>query len=67
MAHIKDIKGGIETVSQLIEALKSFPADMPVHVEFREKVSVYRLEPQKGEEFEDKRGCVCLNGDFESY
>lgn len=63
MGLIVDKEGGIDTVGGLIEALQKFPKDMPLDVGMNSAVIVYRVEPQRGECVEDKRGRVCIEGD----
>jgi hypothetical protein len=63
MGIIVERKGGIETVGELIDALQSFPRDMPVWSGFDEAVKVYRVKPQRGETVEDERGHVEVEGD----
>lgn len=59
---------GIETVGELIEALRKFPADMPIDVEMDRSVVVFRVKPQPGEDVPDKRGYVCIcGGDSEDW
>lgn len=63
MGLIVEKTGGIETVGELIAALQTFPADMPIEVGMDEAVVVYRVKPQRGETVEDERGRVCIDGD----
>lgn len=58
MALIVEIQKGITTVGELIQSLQRFPPDMPMRTGFSNKLAVYRLKPQRGEEFEDKRGDI---------
>lgn len=63
MGLVVEKTGGIETVGELISALQTFPADMPIEVGMDETAVVYRVKPQPGEMVEDKRGRVCIDGD----
>ena len=63
MGLIVERKGGIETVGELIDALQSFPRDMPVQSGFDSVVKVYRVKPQRGETVYDERGHVEVEGD----
>ena len=62
MGLIVDVKKGISTVGELIEALQDFPADMGLELDCENVIKIYRVKPQKGESVEDTRGYVSIEG-----
>jgi hypothetical protein len=64
MGLVVEEKAGLRTVGEVIEALRSFPADMPISDGLNDMLKVYRVKPERGETVDDKRGRVVIEEDF---
>ncbi len=62
MGKVIEMKKDIQTVGDLIEALQTFPEDMPIGNDI-DPWLVYRVTPDKGETVEDDRGYICVEVD----
>ena len=63
MATVIKKKSGLTTVGEVIDALTQFPRDLPIGAGMDDEVTVYQKKPARGEDFEDPRGAVQIDGE----
>lgn len=60
MGLVVEKQNDIRTVAALIDALRAYPADMPLGDYKVAAYRTFRIQPQPHERPDDPRGCVCV-------